>query len=125
MSEELNDYEGMERRQAERVDYVVPLSYKVCKEETISKLLEGYTSNVSPQGLLCNIKDRVNPDSVLWLMFDRDTLDFCSRLEKSSLVYQKGILGKVIRVQDGRNGTYDVGIRFITREEKDIRHWKP
>jgi hypothetical protein len=125
MSEELKDYQGIERRQAERVDYAVPLSYKVCKEETISKLLEGYTSNVSPQGLLCNIKDRVSQDSILWLMFDRDTLDFCSQLEKRSLVYQRGIVGKVVRVQDGQNGTYDVGIRFITRDEKDGRTWKP
>ncbi|MDD4909050.1 MAG: PilZ domain-containing protein [Candidatus Omnitrophica bacterium] len=125
MSEELGGYDGVERRREARVDYVVPLFYKVCKEETISKLLEGYTSNVSSQGLLCSIKDRVNQDSVLWLMFDRDTLDFCAQIEKSSIVYQKGIVGKVVRVQDAQDGTYEVGIRFITREEKGGTSWKP
>ncbi len=124
MSEE-QEFQGIERRKAGRVEYAVPLSYKVCKEETISKLLEGYTSNISPQGLLCNIKERVSTDNILWLVFDRDTLDFCSQIEKSSLVYQRGIVGKVVRVQDGQNGTYDVGIRFITREEKDGVPWKP
>jgi len=124
MNQEQSDYSGVERRQTLRIDYAVPLDYKICKTETISKLLEGYTSNVSPAGLLCNLKDKVEEDNILWLLFDRETLDFCSQIEKRSLIYQKGIVGKVIRVQDGQNGTYDVGIRFVTREEKDNRLWR-
>jgi hypothetical protein len=52
-------YKGSERRQFLRLDYVTPLAYKICKEETIHKLLQGYTSNISPAGLLCNIKEKV------------------------------------------------------------------
>ena len=124
MNQEQRDYSGIERRQAPRIDYIIPLAYKICKEETISKLLEGYISNISQEGLLCNLKDRVDKDNILWLSFDRDTLNFCEQLEKRSFIYQNGIVGKVVRVRDGKNGTYDVGIRFVTREEKDNRLWR-
>ncbi|MBM3255721.1 MAG: hypothetical protein FJZ08_05415 [Candidatus Omnitrophica bacterium] len=111
-------YIGPERRQFMRLDYVTPLDYKVCKKETITKLLQGYTSNVSKTGLLCTIKQKVEPEDILWLVFDRDTLNICQDIEKSSLVYQNGIIGKVVRVELKDDNTYRVGIHFITREEK-------
>ncbi|MFH0739118.1 MAG: PilZ domain-containing protein [Candidatus Omnitrophota bacterium] len=111
-------YTGSERRQFMRLDYVTPLDYKVCKKETITKLLQGYTSNVSKTGLLCTIKQRVEPEDILWLVFDRDILNVCQDIEKSSLVYQNGIIGKVVRVELKEDNTYRVGIHFITREEK-------
>jgi hypothetical protein len=36
-------YNGPERRQFVRLDYSIPLDYKVCKQETLTKLLQGYT----------------------------------------------------------------------------------
>ena len=112
-------YTGQERRQFVRLDYLTPLDYKVCKKETITKLLQGYTSNVSKSGLLCTIKQKVETEDILWLAFDRDTLTICQDIEKSSLVYQNGIIGKVVRVESREDNTYGVGIKFITREEKD------
>ncbi len=111
-------YTGLERRQFIRLDYITPLDYKVCKKETITKLLQGYTSNVSKTGLLCTIKQKVEPEDILWLVFDRDTLTICQDIEKSSLVYQNGIIGKVARVELKEDNTYRIGIHFITREEK-------
>ena len=118
-------YTGPERRQFVRLDYVTPLDYKVCKKETITKLLQGYTSNVSKTGLLCTIKQKVEPEDILWLVFDRDTLTICQDIEKSSLVYQNGIIGKVVRVTPKSTETFDVGIRFLTREEKNLTHIYP
>ncbi len=115
-------YDGPERRQFLRLDYVTPIDYKVCREETISKLLQGYSSNVSEAGLLFNIKDKVNKGDILWLFFDRDTLNICEDLEKKSLIYQKGIIGKVVRVDEKPDGTYSIGIHFITREERNLTH---
>ncbi len=54
------EYSGPERRKFPRLEFSTPLAYKVCKPEIIEKLLEGYTSDVSPAGLLCNIKLKVN-----------------------------------------------------------------
>ena len=109
-----------ERREFTRIDYATPLAYKVCKKETLSKLLNGYTSNISSAGLLCNVRETVNPEDVLWLSFDRGVLSVCAELEKRVFIYQNGIIGKVIRVEAKGYDNYDVGIRFLTREEQNV-----
>ncbi|MDD5079200.1 MAG: PilZ domain-containing protein [Candidatus Omnitrophica bacterium] len=114
-----NFYEGPERREFIRLNFNTPLAYKVCKAETLEKLLEGYTVNLSNSGLLCNIKNRVDIEDILWLSFDRSVLITCEEIEKSSLIYQSGIVGKVVRINDKDNGTFDIGVKFITRQEKN------
>lgn len=117
-------YKGAERRQFVRLDYVMPFACKVCKKETLAKLLQGYTSNISQAGVFCSIKEKVAKDDILWLSFDRATLDFCGELEKQALIYQSGVIGKVVRVTP-KNGAYDLGIQFVTREEKNLTHIYP
>jgi c-di-GMP-binding flagellar brake protein YcgR len=118
-------YTGPERRRFVRLDYVTPLEYKVCKKTTLSKLLSGYTSDVSQSGLLCKINAKVKKEDILWLSFDRDTLSICENLEKRVLIYQNGIIGKVVRVVSRDTDTCNVGIQFITREEKNSTHIYP
>jgi c-di-GMP-binding flagellar brake protein YcgR len=119
------EYKGEERRNFMRLDYTIPLAYKVCREETINKLLQGYTADISQSGLLCNIKDRVNKDDILWLSFDRSTLDLFEEIERRSLIYQNGIIGKVVRIEQRNDDTYNVGVQFITREEKNSTNIYP
>jgi hypothetical protein len=88
-------------------------------------LLQGYTSNISQAGLLCNIKDKVKKNDLLWLSFDKATLNICEDLDKKSLIYQNGIVGKVVRVEHKKDKTYNVGIQFITREEKNLTRIYP
>lgn len=121
----MEDYNGPERRKFIRLDYATPLGYKVCKQETLMKLLEGYISNVSEAGVLCNIKDKVNKDDILWLSFDRATLTICEEIEKRALIYQNGIIGKVVRIEPKDLGAYDIGVQFITREEENLTHIYP
>ena len=118
-------YGGKERRQFVRLEYVTPLAWKRCKKETISKLCQGYSMDVSQTGLLCNVKEKVSINEILWLSFNRTTLSICSDLEKKSLIYQNGVLGKVVRAQKKRNGIYHVGVQFITREEKNVSNIFP
>ena len=113
------EYKGRERRDFMRLDCRTPLAYKVCREETIEKLLQGYTADISQSGLLCNIKDRVNKDDIIWLSFDRGTLNIFEEIERKSLIYQNGIIGRVVRIESSSDNNYNVGINFITREEKD------
>ena len=115
-----NISEPVERREFTRFDYTTPLAYKVCNKETIGKLLKGYTSNISSAGLLCNVKETVNPEDVLWLSFDRGVLSVCEELERKVFIYQNGIIGKVVRVEAKGYDNYDVGIKFLTREEQDF-----
>ncbi len=115
----MKKYKSKERRRYRRFEFFNPLTYRVCKRKTVSKLLEGYASNISEVGICCNIKEKIKKGDTLWLSFDRQILDFCKELEKKSFIYQKGIIGKVIWIKQKRNKTYDVGICFFTREEKE------
>ena len=110
-----------ERREYVRLKYPALLGFKVCDKNTITKLCSGYTVDISQSGLLCNIGEKVNPDDILWLSFNRATLDFCKELEEKVLIYQNGIIGKVVRVEAKGFDNFDVGIKFITRGERD---WK-
>ncbi|MDD4938809.1 MAG: PilZ domain-containing protein [Candidatus Omnitrophica bacterium] len=114
----MTEYEGAERRQFERQEYRAPINYKVCRKETIDLLLKGYTADISQSGVLCNIKDRVNKDDILWLSFEKSMLDIFEEIEKRSLIYQNGIIGKVVRIEEKGDQTFNVGVQFITREEK-------
>lgn len=116
----VDNYNFKERREFPRNPYPAPLDFKVCNKTTLSKLCAGYTVDISQSGLLCNMREKVNQDDVLWLSFDRETLDFCRDLEKKVLIYQNGVIGNVTRVKAEETGNYSVGIRFITREEKEI-----
>ena len=119
------EHKGPERRDFMRLDYKAPLAYKVCREETINKLLQGYTADISQSGLLCNIKDRVNENDILWLSFDRNTLNVFEDIERRSLIYQNGIIGKVVRIEPRNDDSYNIGVKFITREEKNSTNIYP
>ncbi|MDP2939085.1 MAG: PilZ domain-containing protein [Candidatus Omnitrophota bacterium] len=107
-----------ERREFIRLIYKSPLMYKVCKRKTISKLMQGYTQNISQAGLMCSIKESVPKDSTLWLKLDTGALNLCSEIEKRCVIIQQGILGKVAWLKKTRGKSVDVGVYFITREEK-------
>jgi hypothetical protein len=111
-------YNGPEKRESIRIDYCKPLAYKVCKQETLSRLCEGYTVNLSEAGLLCNIHDAVNLQDIMWLSFARNVLVVCEEIDRRSLIYQNGVIGKVVRIDSKENGTFDIGVKFLTREEK-------
>lgn len=120
-----NPYGGLERRKFARLDYIAPLNYKICKEQTLSNLLQGYTINISEAGLLCKIKDKVKKNDILWFAFDRGVLSFCEELEKRSFIYQNGIIAKVTRIESKPDGNYEVGVNFIVRKEKNLTNIYP
>jgi c-di-GMP-binding flagellar brake protein YcgR len=121
----IKKYKGHERREFVRFDYVTPLAYKVCKRKTLSRLLQGYTSDISQGGLCCNMKQNVAKNNVVWLSFDRGILDICREVDSNCLIYQNGVLGKVAWTKRHTNNTYDVGVRFLTREEKNLTNIYP
>jgi ATP-dependent Lon protease len=41
------------------------------------------------------------------------------------VIYQNGVIGKVVRIVPRKDKTYDVGIQFITREEKNLTNIYP
>lgn len=115
-----NDFNGIERRKKTRIPIESPLAYKVCNPNTLSKLFQGYTVNVSDSGVLCTMNNTVNVDDVLWLSFNKSVLVQCQEIEKHSFFYQNGILGKVVRVDNKDAGHFEVGINFLTKEEPNL-----
>lgn len=113
-----------ERRQFIRLSYKTPLMYKVCKQSTISKMMEGYTQNISKAGLMCNIKGIIPKAATLWLKLDMGALSLCKEIERRCIIIQQGILGQVAWLKKLSDNSYDVGVRFVTREEK-IDHVLP
>lgn len=107
-----------DRRNTLRVDCHSLIRFKICKEETISKIMEGYTQNVSPSGLKCTITQKVPKGCTLWMQLDREILTLCEEIDKKAVILQHGILGKVVWAEKTPENSYDVGIQFITREEK-------
>lgn len=119
--EEKNSVPENERRQFIRLSYKSPLMYKVCKRTTLSKLMQGYTHNISVSGLMCNIQETVPKDCTLWLKLDAGALKLCSEIEKRCVIIQQGVLGKIAWLKKRKDKTCDIGIQFLTREEKQ---WK-
>lgn len=119
------NYKGAERREFARLEFTAPLAFKVCKKQTISTLLDGYTSDISKGGLFCRMDKRVKKGDILWLSFDKATLGICEEIDRRSLVYQNGIIGKVVRIESRRDKAFNVGIQFITREEKNLSNIYP
>jgi len=119
------NYKGPERREFARLEFSAPLAYKVCKKQTISTLLDGYASDISEGGLLCRMDEKVKKGDILWLSFDKATLGICEEIDKRSLIYQNGIIGKVVRIDPREDKAFNVGIQFITREEKNLSNIYP
>lgn len=80
--------------------------------------MEGYTQDISPDGVRCIISDKIPVGCTLWLKLDKDALVMCEEIEKHAVILQQGILGKVVWVEKQRDSKYEVGLQFITREEK-------
>ena len=112
---------AQERRAAVRMRCETPLMYKICKVETISKIMEGYTQDISRDGLKCTIPKRVPRGCTLWLKLDKDALSMCEEIEKKAVILQQGILGKVVWIEKQSQHHYDIGLQFITRQEKTAR----
>jgi len=121
----VNNDKGKERRKFMRLDFVTPLAFKVCKKKTLSKILEGYTANISQGGILCNIAEKVAKGDIIWLSFDKGTLSICTDIDRQSLIYQNGVIGKVVRIEPRGSKNFSVGIQFITREEKNVSNIFP
>ena len=108
-----------ERRATVRLTCQTPLIFKVCREDILSKLMEGYTQDVSRDGLRCTISNRVPKGCTLWLKLDRDALAMCEEVEKKAVILQQGILGKVVWIDKRADKNYEIGLQFIIREVKN------
>lgn len=110
-----------ERREFFRVEYRNAVKFRQLQDPQ-NDLKLGTTENISQSGLL--FKSRVLPplSSILWMDLDLRTLKICQEIESRALVYDKGLLGRVVRVEEDPEETkvYNVGVCFIRKDESGI-----
>ncbi len=61
--------------------------------------------------------------NILWIDLDIRALNICQEIENSALVFNNGLLGRVVRVEENRqnSGVYGVGVCFLTQSDKNSR----
>ncbi len=110
----------VEKREFFRLNFSSPLQFKSYQPENPQS--DATVKNISQSGVL--FKTPTNPpaiSSILWMNLDIRTLKICQEIENRALVFNNGLLGKVVRVEeDVRTGkSYDVGVCFLTRDQQN------
>ena len=121
-------YTDSERREFFRLNYKTPIRFKSCEGKELQKTaklvgpLDGTTRNISQNGLLFQTEE--NPpqlSSIVWMNLDMRTLKICQEIEAKALIFNNGVLGKVVRVEEDteRNNAYDIGVCFLRKDQKN------
>jgi hypothetical protein len=83
--------------------------------------LEGTTRNISQNGVLFQTDDSPPQlSSIVWMSLDMRTLKICQEIESKALIFNNGVLGKVVRVEEDTqsDNTYDIGVCFLRKDQK-------
>ena len=121
-------YTDSERREFFRLNYKTPIRFKSYEAKELQKTaklvgpLDGTTRNISQNGVLFQTEE--NPpqlSSIVWMNLDMRTLKICQEIEAKALIFNNGVLGKVVRVEEdtNNNNTYDIGVCFLRKDQKD------
>ena len=116
------------RREFFRLKFATPLRFKSYAMKNAAATLTqadaaGTSRNVSESGILFQT-DNTPPQlsSILWLNLDIRTLKICQEIEDRALVFNNGLLGRVVRVEeDAKTNGYDIGVCFLTQDQKNSR----
>ena len=119
-----------EKREFFRLNFKTPIQFKSYESKELrnsAKLagpMEGSTRNISQNGVLFQTED--NPpqlSSIVWMSLDMRTLKICQEIEQKAIIFNNGVLGKVVRVEEDTNNrnTYDVGVCFLRKEQQASR----
>ena len=114
------DPQNLERREFFRLNFKTPLKFKAYSENAAS----GTTRNISQSGILIQTESEPPKlSSIVWMNMDMRTLKICQEIEAKALVFNNGVLGRVVRVEeDADNGNaYDVGVCFLRKDQRNDR----
>ena len=107
-----------ERREFFRVPYASSLKYKAYNDGGSS----GTAQNISQSGILFQTEQEPPKlSSIVWLNLDLRTLKICQEIESRALIFNNGILGKVVRVEEDPDSgnSYDIGICFLRKDQRE------
>ncbi len=108
--------QSKERREFFRVPYATSLKYKAYSDKGANATAQ----NISQSGILFQT-DQEPPklSSIVWLNLDMRTLKICQEIETRALIFNNGILGKVVRVEEDTDTgkSYDIGVCFLRKDQ--------
>jgi hypothetical protein len=121
-----------DKREFFRIPYKAPLEFrsypsdkaeKMARKDTVTPT-KGLSENISSSGVLFQVeKTPPRLSSILWMNLDIRTLKICREIENRALIFNNGILGRVVRVEEDpqKVNLYNVGVCFLTQDEKTSR----
>jgi len=112
----MSPYNGTNRRAFYRVDIRGPVKFRAI-QKTGENIKLATSRNISRSGILFNTPIVPKLSTVLWMDLDLIALKMCRDIEDNALTYQKGVLGRVVRVEeDQAKNQYQVSVCFITEK---------
>lgn len=115
------------KREFFRINVETPLEFvnftSRGQEHQKTALMEGVSKNISQSGLLFHTEAKPPKiSSILWMNLDIRTLKICQEIEDRALLFNDGLVGRVVRVEeDVLNNIYNVGVCFLTQDQKNNR----
>lgn len=121
-----------ERREYFRLKFNTPLQFKAYdtvlgnhpRSTAPTSSSRGSAQNISQSGILFQTEQAPPKlSSIVWMNVDMRTLKICQEIESKALIFNNGVLGKVVRVEEDvdNSNAYDVGVVFLNKNDKDSR----
>ncbi|MFA6321426.1 MAG: PilZ domain-containing protein [Candidatus Omnitrophota bacterium] len=113
------DYTGKEKREFFRYRHEKAASFKEVSgsDNTVSNLEKAVTKDLSASGMLFTSEYPPRLSSIIVLDVDYRTSRLCEEIEGHALILNNKLLGKVVRIEDNDNGSYDIGVAFIRKSD--------
>ena len=114
------EYSGSEKREFFRYRHEKPAVFKEITDSghaAVSDLAKAVTKDLSASGMLFTSEYPPRLSSIIVLDVDYRTSRICEEIESRALILNNKLLGKVVRIEDNDNGSYDIGVAFIKKSE--------
>jgi len=117
------DHDISERRSFFRIHYQKPLNYRVVStpdgKNPISSTMNATSKNLSASGIYFLTKINKIPmlSSIIMIDVDHKEAEICRELECHAVIKDDKVCGKVMRIEDNKDGTCGVGISFVTKSD--------
>jgi c-di-GMP-binding flagellar brake protein YcgR len=113
------NYKGVERREFFRYNCDKPIQYKVIRtaegERGASDFIKGMSKNLSASGMMFTASFIPDISSLVTLKLDYRTTNICCEIEENALIFGDVLIGKVVRIEENDDGTYNIGVAFLKK----------
>lgn len=114
-----DDYPDTEKREFFRYRHEKPAHFTEIdkNEHTLSDIVDAITKNLSACGVLFTSQYPPRLSSIIILDLDYRTSRICEEIEDRALILNDKLFGKVVRIEDNDDGSYDIGVAFIRKSD--------